>query len=104
VNAVWITNIPRALSKQRIACGSPMGAQKQFPDVIELLCSETSGPPSSGEGQRGLCASTRRGFQMRCAGKCFRGQLFVSGDVILSYLHWNLHTLRERLKVSRSQG
>jgi hypothetical protein len=71
VNAVWITNIPRALSKQRIACGSPMGAQKQFPDVTERLCSETSGPPSSGEGPRGFCASTSRGFEMRCFGETF---------------------------------
>jgi hypothetical protein len=81
-----------------------MGAQQQFTEFTERRSSETGGPSFSGQGPRGFCAYTRRGFEIRCAGKRFRGRILASGDVTWSRLHSNPHALRERLKVSRLQG
>jgi hypothetical protein len=81
-----------------------MGAQKQFPEFTERRSSEKGGPSSSREGPRGICACTHRGFEVRCAGKLFRGQRLASDDVSRSRLQYNLHALREILKISRLQG
>jgi hypothetical protein len=96
------TNIPRALSKQRIACGFSMGAQKLFLEFSERRRSQMDHfpPESVHEG----FTSPDRGLEMRCAGRRFRGQILAFDDVIWSHLHTNLHAFRERLKVSRLQG
>jgi hypothetical protein len=89
-------------TRQYISCGSSMGTQKQFPEFTERRSSEKGRPSSSGVGPAAFCA--HGGFEVRCAGKHFRGQKLASGDVTRSRLHSNPHALRERLKVSRSQG
>jgi hypothetical protein len=55
----------------------PTGAQKRLLEFTERRSSETCGPSSSGEGPRGFCACTRRVFEMRCAGKRFRGRILT---------------------------